>query len=292
MAWMRYPKYVSVHERKERAKAKMKILLKKNPNMQPVIIEGRDIAKTWWGRSWNKNLGNYADYDNRMGRGRSYVRSGAVVDLRISPGLIEGQVLGSYRVPYKIKVVVKDLDAVKWMSIKKVCGGRFDSLRDLLDGNFPKSLEALLVDRENGLFPSPDEIEFRCNCPDWADMCKHVAAVLYGVGTCLDAHPELIFTLRNVVMDELLVDVIKDETSNMVRKSSVGSERVIEDSDLSGIFGIEFDETPQILSEKKDTATGKDSTSAKGKKAETIKKTVVVNKRSKTKKVAKKKKKH
>ena len=254
--WSFYPPYVSVAQKRAKADKKLKSLQKKNPNIRPVIIESRTIAKTWWGKSWNTNLESYADYANRIGRGRSYLRYGAVLDLQIKAGYIESLVQGSRSTPYKVQIKIKNLKKDIWKNIKTKCQGNFDSLQGLLLGRFPKSLSDIFTNRESGLFPSPKEISFDCSCPDWADMCKHVAATLYGIGARLDLEPKLFFTLRDVKMNDLITGVVKDQTSDLLKKAKQKSSKIIDDPNLSEMFGIDIEEIPppnkrKIKSKKK-----------------------------------------
>lgn len=237
-----YPPYVSVAERRAKAARKLKVLRKKNPDIQPVVIEGRAIASTWWGKSWNDNLERYADYSNRIGRGRSYVRHGAVLDLVIKAGEICSLVQGSQARPYKVEISIKPLGKKNWEKVRKAAAGKLDSLGELLAGKFPKGLQELFFARGEGLFPAPREIDFDCSCPDWASMCKHVAATLYGVGARLDEDPELFFALRKIEMDDLISQAVKGTTRALLKKAESRSARVMEDADLGDVFGIELDE--------------------------------------------------
>ena len=251
-----YPPYIPVARKRARADKKLKSLQKKNPNIRPVIIAGRTIAKTWWGKSWNTNLESYADYTNRIGRGRSYIRYGAVLDLQIKAGYIESLVQGTRSSPYKVQIKIKNLKKNKWKNIKTKCRGKFDSFQELLLGRFPKSLSDVFTDRKSGLFPSPKEISFDCSCPDWADMCKHVAATLYGIGARLDLEPELFFTLRGVKMKDLITGVVKDQTNDLLKKAKQKSSKIIDDKNLSEMFGIDIEKIPppdkkKIKSKKK-----------------------------------------
>lgn len=241
MSWGYYPPYVSVSQKRAKAEKKLKALRKKNSNIQPVVIIGQALAKTWWGKSWNKNLESYADYTSRIERGRSYVRHGAVLDLKIKSGLIESLVSGTRSTPYKTKIKITALKPNIWKKIKKSCQGEFDSLQGLLNGQFPKSLSTIFTDKKSGLFPSPKEITFDCSCPDWADMCKHIAATLYGIGARLDAEPELFFTLRNVNTKDLITTAIKKQTSTLIKKAKKKSSKIMDDSNLSEIFGIDME---------------------------------------------------
>ena len=260
-----YPPYVPVAERRAKAERKIRQLRKKNPKIKPVIIEGRTLATTWWGQSWNKNLERYADYSNRISRGRSYVRNRAVVDLQIKAGTISASVQGSDTQPYKVTIKVDKLSAQNWDAIRRACTGAFDSLRELLAGQFPSSLKELFFQKGAGLFPTPKEIHFDCSCPDWASMCKHIAATLYGVGARLDADPSLFFTLRRINVDDLITETVTDTAQTLLDRAELQSGNILEDVDLGDVFGIELDDidaplpdlpavTPKPAAAKKKTA--------------------------------------
>ena len=241
MSYWGFPRYVSVGEKKQKARKKLEQLRKKNKNIEPVIIEGRTLAHTWWGKAWNKNLEEYADYSNRIGRGRSYVRCGSVLDLQISGGEVKSLVQGSESKPYSVVIKIKALEKSIWKKIKDVCEGKLDSLQELLVGKFPKALDEIFTAHGKGLFPAPKEIDFDCNCPDWADMCKHVAATLYGIGARLDKDPNLFFALRKIEINDLITETVKGKTKELLAKAKKKSGRIIEDQDLSSVFGIELD---------------------------------------------------
>lgn len=186
-----YPKYVSVAQKKAKAENTLKKLKKKDPDISPIEIQGTKLASSWWGISWNKNLEGYADFSNRIGRGRSYVRHGAVLDLKIKEGKIFSLVQGGASRPYIVKINIHKLKSTAWETILQKCRGKIDSMGDLVEGKLPRAMETLLTDSKNGIFPSPSEIQFDCSCPDGASMCKHVAATLYGVGARLDNDPSL-----------------------------------------------------------------------------------------------------
>ena len=243
MRHRRFPRYVSVGEKRARAEKRLKQLKKKNPDIQPVVVEGRTIAKTWWGKSWNDNLERYADFANRIGRGRSYVRHRTVLDLKIEPGRVIAMVQGSRAKPYNVEIRIKALGKKTWADIKKACSGKFDSLQALLAGKFPESLSDIFTARGKGLFPSPHEIDLSCSCPDWAIMCKHVAATLYGIGVRLDEDPSLFFTLRKVEMMDLVTGAMAETTDVLLKKAETKKEGVIEDADLADLFGIDMEDT-------------------------------------------------
>ncbi len=251
MSYGDYPKYVTVAEKRAKAQKKIKQLRKKNPAIRPVIIEGNALAKSWWGKAWNKNLESYADYSNRIGRGRSYVRHLAVVDLQITPGKVTSLVQGSMGAPYKVIISIKKMNPKNWKIIKKECLTRLSSLPDLLAGKIPKALQETFMVQGKGLFPTPSEITFDCSCPDWASMCKHVAATLYGVGARLDEDPALFFTLRQAKMDDLVSQAVQSKTSSIIEKTTAGSSKIIADDKLSDLFGLDMDDLVPVKPAKK-----------------------------------------
>src|SRR6185436_7475539 len=193
-----FPEYISVEERRRKAQREAA----KRGDTAAIVINGTQIAKTFWGKSWCENLERYSDYSNRLPRGRTYVRSGCVIDLKIENGVVNALVSGS-RV-YDVEVKVAPVPQPRWKAICQDVGGAIDSLVELLKGEFSKSVMERLCQQNTGLFPQPSEIKFTCNCPDSARMCKHISAVLYGIGARLDENPELLFLLRNVNLQDLI----------------------------------------------------------------------------------------
>ena len=236
-----FPEYVSVAEKRRKAQKSVEKLRKKNPDICPVIIAGTKLTKTWWGKSWNDNLESYSDFANRIGRGRGYVRHGAVLDLKITQGEIKALVQGSVSKPYQVTVSIQPLSEKIWQGITKNCGGKIDSLQELMVGKFPKTLSEVFTAKGKGLFPASKEIRLQCSCPDGAYMCKHVAAALYGVGARLDDDPTLFFVLRDVKVDDLISEAISQKTETLLKKSKVKSRRIIEETDIADLFGIEME---------------------------------------------------
>jgi uncharacterized Zn finger protein len=246
MSYWGYPKYVSVGQKMARAEKKLKQLRKKMPDIRPVILTGSSLARTWWAKSWNDNLERYADYDNRIGRGRSYLRHGAVLDLKITPGKVIALVMGTAANPYAITITIQPVSANQWQTIKKQCQGHLKSLQDLLAGKFPKTLAEIFFTQDHGLFPSPKAIRFQCSCPDSASMCKHVAAALYGIGARFDEDPSLFFTLRGVDTGDLIADAVQGSTDELLNKTRTKTSKVIDDADLADLFGIDMDLKPDF----------------------------------------------
>ncbi|MFW6263512.1 MAG: SWIM zinc finger family protein [Thermotogota bacterium] len=238
MSYFEYGEYVSVSEKKAMADASIEKLKKKHPDIQPVIIEGRALAKSWWGKAWNQNLESYADYTNRIKRGRNYVRNHAVVDLKIAQGKVTGMVQGSRKKPYKIQIDIDPLSDERWTCIGKLCNNRIESVEKLIQGKFPEELNETFTDRQYGLFPSPKEIHFKCSCPDWAYMCKHIAAVLYGIGSRLDNDPLLFFLLRGVDVKLLIKKTMDEKVNTMLKNTNKKSSREINSDKIQDIFGL------------------------------------------------------
>ena len=233
MAWRQWAPYVPVARRRANALREMGKLRKKGRDIQPIEIEGRTIARSFWGKGWCDHLESFSDFENRLPRGRTYVRNGSVCHLAIQPGRIEAIVIGSEL--YNISIRVKKLKPSTWKSVKNKCSGRIGSVLELLQGRLSDQVMTVVTDRAQGLFPQPREIQLSCDCPDWAVMCKHVAAVLYGVGSRLDSRPELLFLLRDVDAEELI------STEMAVPAATATGDR-LDDDQLGDIFGIDLDD--------------------------------------------------
>jgi len=227
--------YVSVAQRQRKAASEMAKLKKKGHPVSPVVVDGRTIARTFWGKAWCDNLERYSDFSNRLPRGRTYVRNGSVIDLQIAPGEIKAMVSGSEI--YKVKVKVAPVAKERWQSICTDCAGAIDSLIELLQGRFSKGVMERVCRQKAGLFPSPAEIQLSCSCPDGAYMCKHVAAVLYGIGARLDQQPDLLFRLHNVDEKELIAGA--GQALPLARKAPAATQ-VLGGEDLSALFGLDM----------------------------------------------------
>jgi uncharacterized Zn finger protein len=235
--WWGYVRKPSAQERRQKAARAMSRLSLNGRRLSPVVIEGQKIARSFWGRAWCDNLETYKDYEHRLPRGRSYARNRAVLDLVIAPGRIDALVSGS-RI-YETRISIKPLSGAHWSRVRAQCAGQISSLIELLQGRLSEPVMRVITDRNDGLFPKPREIEMQCSCPDWATMCKHVAAVMYGVGARLDRQPELLFTLRRVDHSELIAEATELEVT---RKSSTS--RTLSEDVLGDVFGIEIDRVP------------------------------------------------
>lgn len=237
MSYFGYPEYISVAEKRRRAKKEVAQLRKKGRQVNPVVIEGIKLAETFWGKAWCKHLDGFADYETRLPRGRNYVRAGAVCHLEINPGRIDALVMGTNL--YEVSIEIKPLPLKRWNAVKESCQGQINDLLGLLRGKLPKAVLSRLCDEESGLFPQSREIKFSCSCPDWAAMCKHVAATLYGVGNRLDTNPQLLFELRQVDAAELLTP--ETALTAVLGEAPTDTSSLLQTDDLGGLFGIELD---------------------------------------------------
>jgi len=245
MPWYRggfeFKEYVSVEEKRTRARAAAeKIARKQKRSLSPIgPIDGSKIVSTFWGKAWCDNLESYGDYANRLPRGRSYVRHGAVIDLQIRAGKVDALVSGTST--YQVTVAIGSLPAQSWGQLAAECTGHIDALVDLLRGTLPARVMELVTRKQGGLFPAPRQISFKCSCPDWADMCKHVAATLYSIGVRLDEKPELLFELRGVDHTELVGGAAAAAPRLASEAKGRSSRKVVKGADLSALFGIELD---------------------------------------------------
>ena len=251
MSFYGYAPYVPVAERRAKAQKQLEKMKKKGLKVQPVQLTGRKIADSFWGKGWCDHMESFSDYANRLPRGRTYVRNGSVCHLEIQGGGIKAIVSGS--VLYNVSITISPLAKKKWDAVKSACTGRIGSLIDLLRGKLDSGVMEVVSDRKEGLFPQPGEMKFDCDCPDWAGMCKHVAAVLYGVGARLDHSPEMLFLLRGVNHEELV-----DVSAAITGAAKAGtSRRRIAATGLADVFGVEMAEAGEAISKTSEVTTTK-----------------------------------
>ena len=166
------------------------------------------------------------------------MRNGSVVHLQITPGEIHALVSGSAL--YTVALKVAPLPKAQWQSICTDCAGTIDSLVELLQGRLSKAVMERICRQKQGLFPSPADIKLSCSCPDSARMCKHVAAVLYGIGARFDHQPELLFRLRAVDELELIANAGK---AAPLTQHGPAAGKMLESDDLSAMFGLDMAQT-------------------------------------------------
>jgi uncharacterized Zn finger protein len=282
-----YREYVPVGQRIAQGRQYAAEVAKKEGRAaQPVTISGKKIATTFWGKAWCDHLESYSDYANRLPRGRTYARNGSVADLVIKAGRVEAIVAGSDT--YEMTIEINRLAKAHWKKIRNDCSASIDSLLDLLGGKFSAGVMKRLTRRPDGLFPGPKEINMECSCPDWAGLCKHLAAVLYGVGAHLDKRPELLFLLRDVDHTELIGEAVSaDNLSTALGEPSTE----LAGEDLGAMFGIDLDVSSNSTAvdkppKKRRTAKKKKAASGKSTKKKAVSKIPAKAKKKSTKKKA------
>ena len=248
-----YTPYVNKATKQKNAAKETDKMRKNGIKVSPIVIEGRTIAKSVWGKAWCDALESHADYESRLARGRTYARNGSIVHLEATQNKVTAKVAGSSL--YTVDIDFTELAHEKWKSVKERCKGQVSSLVDLLAGKVPATVMTVVSEKNQGLFPSPGQMKFGCSCPDWASMCKHVAAVLYGVGSRLDSEPELIFSLRGVNHLELL-----PEMKDVVGKSK---KNALSEYEIGDVFGIDIAPSAKLNSKplnKEGTSSSKKKT--------------------------------
>lgn len=234
-AWSEWPDFFeedppSSHDRiRVAAEATARAKARGKP-FEPVVGTGRKLARSVWGQAWCRHIESFHDFQNRLPRGRTYLRSGSVADLRIEPGRISARVAG--RRLYEARIDVAACPTTTWNAVVESCRGGVSSLVALLEGRLPDAMLRQMGEVEDGLFPDLRQVKLSCSCPDWARLCKHLAAVLYGVGVRLDERPDLLFVLRRVDPQDLV--------DTRALPSTPSAEDTLTE-DLSGLFGVEID---------------------------------------------------
>lgn len=232
--------YVSVAQRRINAQKELQKLQKKGRTIEPLgeLSHRTKIATSFWGHAWCKHLESFSDYENRLPRGRTYVRNGSVLHLSIHPGRIEALVQGSSL--YEQTITINPLPSATWKTLQSRSQGKIGSLIELLQGKISSEIMAIVTHQDDGLFPKPKEIKLSCSCPDYAGLCKHLAAVLYGIGARLDTQPELLFKLRGVDHNDL-VSAVDPATALGGSAKPSGRRRTLDSAALGDVFGIDLE---------------------------------------------------
>jgi uncharacterized Zn finger protein len=176
----------------------------------------RPFGASWWGRSWVDALEQRAQLDpNRLPRGRSYARTGAVGALTLAAGEITADVQGSRRAPYKVRVRVRPFSEQEWDRVLDALAAEIGHTAALLDGELPPGVSDDVGSVGLDLLPGAGELQPRCSCPDWADPCKHAAAVCFLVADALDADPFGVLLLRGLGREEVLAGLRSRRHANV-----------------------------------------------------------------------------
>jgi len=234
-----YAPYVSVAQRRINAQNELKKIQKKGRVIEPLgeLSHRLKIATSFWGNAWCKHLESFSDYENRLPRGRTYVRNGSVLHLAITPGRIEALVQGSSL--YEQTITINSLPAATWKLLQSRSQGKIGSIIELLKGKISGEIMTIVTDQNDGLFPKPKEIKLACTCPDSAGLCKHLAAVLYGIGARLDTQPEILFKLRGVDHNDLITAADPSAALGTTAKPG-GRRRILDSAALGDVFGIDL----------------------------------------------------
>lgn len=238
MSFYDYGYYETKAEKSRRIEEKLQRLRKTDPNITPLEIVGNTIAKSWWGKAWGKNLESYADYKSRLSRGKNYVKQGAILDLKIEEGKVNAKISGSGSKIYDCEIHIEKLSDDRMKKILEHCQNKISTLDALLTGDFSEELLELFQDKSYGLFPSPEDISFGCDCPDVANMCKHIAATLYGVGAKFDDDPLFFFELRQIKSEKLIQKSVEKKLENMLEHVGKKTDRTMDASKISDVFGL------------------------------------------------------
>lgn len=232
-----YGEYVSVEEKKIKAQ-KLITKLSKKQEIEPLEYMDPKKAKVWWAMKWEENVKEYADFSNRIARGRSYVKNGFVIDLKIEEGYVQALVTGTKAKPYEIGISIQKLSKANEKKLIELIKGQISNIESFLNGDFPKELEKALIDKKYGLFPTPKEIDFDCSCPDGAYMCKHIAAVLFGISSKLAQNPLLFFTLRGINTEELIKNTVDEKIDDLLKNANNKTDKIVNEDDVADLFDI------------------------------------------------------
>ncbi len=239
MSWYEYESKADIQARISKEIEKRRAKGEPFENINTEVKRGNP-STTFWGKAWNENVESYMDFETRLPRGRAYLRAGNVYDLEINEGEIFAYVTGSSI--YEVVILINSLPKQRWEALKEKVAGKVTNLVDLLSGKLGPGVLSAITDQDEGLFPEPKKIRFDCNCPDYATLCKHAAAVLYAVGVKLDQNPELFFKLRKVDHRELIIAAGKAAAGAGDLTTADESAEVLKGEDLSELFGIEIAE--------------------------------------------------
>lgn len=170
--------------------------------LSPVVGTSRKLAAHFWGSAWMKHLALCESGGWSLAPGRSLLRHGCVLDLRLDQGCIRARVMEERL--HEVTVNIDPLDGERLEELRAMCSGRIASLVPLLEGALDDALLATLCDPETGLLPDPGAWHMSCTCPDWSEPCPHAAAAIYAAGILIDAEPTLLFRLRQLEPRDLL----------------------------------------------------------------------------------------
>lgn len=197
------------------------------------------IGSTWWSERWISTLESYG-WDSRLERGRRYARMGQVIEFKLSSGQVDAKVQGSRRKPYSVTIKAKPLTERQWDKVLEAIGSQALFAAKLLAGEMPHDIEDVFESSSLTLFPSKKEIRTDCSCPDYANPCKHTAAVYYILAEEFDRDPFIIFHLRGM-SKERMIECLRG------RWASQGGRDVSSSVRLNGMVEQRVEGEPQPL---------------------------------------------
>jgi uncharacterized Zn finger protein len=190
-------------------------------------------GETWWSQRWIRVLKSF-DMGARLDRGRSYARKGQVISIEIQKGMVRARVQGTRQKPYAVEIHLPQLSDGEWDSVTDVMASQALFAAKLLAGEMPGTIEDAFFEAGTSLFPkSKEELETDCSCPDWANPCKHIAAVYYLLAEQFDEDPFFIFLLRGRTKDEII------EILRAKRTKTAPDEGTIEFTGIEGALPLE-----------------------------------------------------
>ncbi len=211
----------------ELAAARLAALQAEGEELHPVVGCSRALARHFWGKAWMRQLARCESGGYALAPGRSLLRHGCVLDVRLAPGLIRARV-GAQRLE-EVELRLAPLDAERQEELVQLCQGRIDSLVSLMEGRVDEAVLAPLCDPERGLLPQPADWSMSCTCADWSEPCPHAAAAIYAAGILIDAEPALLFSLRSF------------DPSSLLQPADQAATADFDAAGLGQLFGIELD---------------------------------------------------
>src|SRR6266446_4606191 len=185
--------------------------------------ESGQIGETWWSKRWIAVLESF-NMGTRLTRGRSYARQGQVISIDVEPGMVKAKVQGSQPKPYKVEIRLKTLSDQDWENVTEAMASQAIFAAKLLAGEMPKNIEEAFGAVKLSLFPTAlKELETSCSCPDWANPCKHIAAVYYLLAERFDEDPFLIFKLRGRTKEQIIETLRQKRVETLPAESTAPS---------------------------------------------------------------------
>jgi uncharacterized Zn finger protein len=197
------------------------------------------IGSTWWSKRWVGVLESF-NMGARLTRGRSYARQGQVISIDVQPGLVKAKVQGSRPRPYNVEIHLKPLSDQDWDKVTDAMADQAIFAAKLLAGEMPTNIEEAFSAAKISLFPTAArELETACSCPDWANPCKHIAAVYYLLAERFDEDPFLIFKLRGRTKEQIIEVLRQKRVETLPAESASPSADVVDATETENTLSLE-----------------------------------------------------